>query len=116
MNEKKIVGYSDVLSVRPKDKISFMVSCDPKIKFISSAYKASNENNKLITDKNQSLSKKLIQYEEEIKNITKKYEISKNKDNETNLIDKLNQKELNKSLSLYNGLKIIKSKNITIYV
>ena len=74
-----------------------------KIQFISSAHKASNENNKLMTDKNQSLSKKLIQYEEEIKNITKKYEISKNKVNETNLIDKLNQKE--KELSQLNDLK-----------
>jgi len=38
MIEKKIVGYSDVLSVRPKDKISFMISCDPKIKFINSRF------------------------------------------------------------------------------
>ena len=84
-------------------KIKENANLKSKIKFISSANKASNENNKLITDKNQSLSKKLIQYEEEIKNITKKYEISKNKDNETNLIDKLNQKE--KELSQLNNLK-----------
>ena len=84
-------------------KIKENADLKSKIKFISSANKASNENNKLITDKNQSLSKKLIQYEEEIKNITKKYEISKNKDNETNLIDKLNQKE--KELSQLNNLK-----------
>ena len=38
MIEKKIVGYSDALSVRPKDKISFMISCDPKIKFINSRF------------------------------------------------------------------------------
>ena len=84
-------------------KIKENANLKSKIKFISSANKASNENNKLITDKNQSLSKKLIQYEEEIKNITKKYEISKNKVNETNLIDKLNQKE--KELSQLNNLK-----------
>ena len=84
-------------------KIKENANLKSKIKFISSANKASNENNKLITDKNQSLSKKLIQYEEEIKNITKKYEISKNKVNETNLIDKLNQKE--KELSQLNDLK-----------
>ncbi len=84
-------------------KIKENANLKSKIKFISSANKASNENNKLITDKNQSLSKKLIQYEEEIKNITKKYEISKNKFNETNLIDKLNQKE--KELSQLNNLK-----------
>ena len=84
-------------------KIKENADLKSKIKFISSANKASNENNKLITDKNQSLSKKLIQYEEEIKNITKKYEISKNKVNETNLIDKLNQKE--KELSQLNDLK-----------
>ena len=52
-------------------KIKENANLKSKIKFISSANKASNENNKLITDKNQSLSKKLIQYEEEIKNITK---------------------------------------------
>ena len=84
-------------------KIKENADLKSKIKFISSANKASNENNKLIIDKNQSLSKKLIQYEEEIKNITKKYEISKNKVNETNLIDKLNQKE--KELSQLNDLK-----------
>ena len=64
-----------------------------KIKFLSSSNKATNDNNKLINEKNKSLSNKLIQYEEEIKNITIKYENSKNKVNEANLIDKLNQKE-----------------------
>jgi len=35
---KKIVGYSDVLSVRPNYKISFMISCDSKIKYIYSEF------------------------------------------------------------------------------
>ena len=35
---KKIVGYSDVLSVRPNHKISFMISCDKKIKYIYSKF------------------------------------------------------------------------------
>ena len=74
-----------------------------KIKFLSSAYKGSNDNNKWITEKNKSLSNKLIQYEKEIKNITVKYENSKNKVNETNLIDKFNQKE--KELSELNQEK-----------
>ena len=47
----------------------------------------------MINEKNKSLSNKLIQYEEEIKNIKIKYENSKNKVSETNLIEKLNQKE-----------------------
>ena len=64
-----------------------------KIKFLSSSNKATNDNNKLINEKNKSLSNKLIQYEEEIKNIKIKYENSKNKVSETNLIEKLNQKE-----------------------
>ena len=35
---KKIVGYSDVISLRPSEKISFMVSCDNKIKSIYSRF------------------------------------------------------------------------------
>ena len=35
---KKIVGYSNEISVRPKQKISFMVSCDKKIKSIYSNF------------------------------------------------------------------------------
>ena len=38
MTQKKIVGYSDILSVRPKERISFMISCDPKIKSINSRF------------------------------------------------------------------------------
>ena len=34
--EKKIVGYSDVMSLRPQEKISFMISSDHKIKSIYS--------------------------------------------------------------------------------
>ena len=34
--EKKIVGYSDVISLRPLEKISFMISSDRKIKSIYS--------------------------------------------------------------------------------
>ena len=35
---KKIVGYSNVMSLRPLEKISFMVSCDKKIKLINSRF------------------------------------------------------------------------------
>ena len=62
-----------------------------------------------------------------IKNISlsKLFDISKNLSNKELIntknntkkyisdLDKLNQKELNKSLSLYNGLKIIKNAKIT---
>ena len=33
---KKIVGYSDQISVKPSEKINFMVSCEPQIKIIYS--------------------------------------------------------------------------------
>ena len=33
---KKIVGYSDVMSLRPLEKISFMISCDAEVKSINS--------------------------------------------------------------------------------
>ena len=76
-----------------------------KIKFFISEKKSSNDNNKLINEKNKSLSKKLIQYEEEIKNITIKYENFKNNINENNLIDKLKKKE--EDISQLNDLKKI---------
>ena len=81
-----------------------------KIKFINSEKKASNDNNKLLNEKNKSLSKKLIQFEEEIKNITNKYENSKKNDNETNLIDKLKEKE--KELYQLNDLKKLLEDNL----
>ena len=33
---KKIVGYSDQISLKPSEKITFMVSCEPQIKIIYS--------------------------------------------------------------------------------
>mgnify|MGYP001260044583 CR=1 FL=1 len=36
--KKKIVGYSNKISVRPQEKISFMISCDKKIKSIYSKF------------------------------------------------------------------------------
>ena len=36
--KKKIVGYSNKISVRPLEKISFMISCDKKIKSIYSKF------------------------------------------------------------------------------
>ena len=33
---KKIAGYSDQISVKPSEKINFMVSCEPQIKIIYS--------------------------------------------------------------------------------